>query len=523
MPSRFRLLAVTGVTLAALALPLSVGAGAGPTGWKDHYGVVNAAATHLAFDGDVLRYSIAGDRVTVVRRLADVCQRTVWSFRGPSAGSSTSRVTVCAQGVAAPVARVRWTGGGTTVDVLRGGPDTPDRLRVSTRQGMRYDWPLLGHASAIDVSHGIAIYVSPGNGLFAIRLHDGRQALLGMVRAGDRPRILGSGVVYLDNLRKRETRAGRTRISFVPRAAVMRALDQAAGELTTARPITALAVDGPRVAFAVRDEATRCNRVMFWNVAWNHVARLTMPNGPSCPAKGTADRVTRLAIGGSRATWTMSSARGQTTVASSIIACVEMTVSSFRSGIGVSSVAGDGRVLAVAPDRYLSPPPSRVAPGLGITAVRPSVQARGIVGDTGRIAVLRGGQVELQTYLGRPLGVFAVPGARAIALRADRLVVLRASSVDVFSVSRRARLASWPVPRGTSPAIDAHYGVAVVVHGRTVRALDLRTGVQRVIARAPVVPRAEIEPIGVVYHYNRGGRGVIRVVPTAIVERALAR
>jgi hypothetical protein len=409
------------------------------------------------------------------------------------------------------------------VDVVRGGPDRADRLRVSTRQGLRRSWPLLGHASAVDVSYGIAIYVSPGNGLFAIRVRDGRQALLGMVRAGDRPQILGSGVVYLDNLRKRETRAGRTRISFLPRAAVMRALDQAVGKLTTARPIAALAADGPRVAFAVRDEATRCNRVMFWNVAWNHVARLTMPNGPSCPARGTADRITRVAIGGSRATWTMTSGRGQTTVASSIIACVEMTVTSFRTGIGVSSVAGDGRVLAFAPDRALSLPPSRVAPGLGITAVAPSAQAQGIVGDAGRIAVLRDGQVGVQTYTGRPLGVFAVPGARAIALRADRLVVLRASSVDVFSVGRHARIASWTVPHGTSAAIDAHYGVAVVVVGRTVHALDLRTGALRVVARAPVAPRAEIEPIGVIYHYNRGGRGVIRVIPTATVERVIGR
>ena len=61
-----------------------------------------------------------------------------------------------------------------------------------------------------------------------------------------------------------------------------------------------------------------------------------------------------------------------------------------------------------------------------------------------------------------------------------------------------------------------------IVVGRTVHALDLRTGALRTSSRGhPVAPRAEIEPIGVIYHYNGGGRGVIRIIPTATVERAL--
>ena len=521
MTPRLRLLAAAGTALAALALPLTVGAGGAPSGWADHYGVVNAATRHLTFKGVAVDYTVAGDRVTLVRRHGDVCRRTIWSFRGAVGTSSTSRVITCPQDASAPAGAVRWSGGGTTVTVIPGWPGQPRPPAGAHGEGapvrLAADRARLG----IDVSYGIAIYVSPGRGLYAIRLRDGRQALIGMVRAGDQPRILGSGVVFQDNLRKRETRGDTTRLSFLPRAAVMRALDQAVGELRTARPIDALAADGSRVAFAVRDELTRCNRVMFWNVTWNHVSRLTMPHGPSCPAAGTSDRITRLAIGGSRATWTMSSARGQTTVASSIIACVEMTLTSARSRIGVSALAGDGRVLAFAPNRSLSLPPSRVAPGLGISAVAPSVRTRGLVGDAGRIAVLRDGHIEIQTYTGRALGSFAVPGARAIALRADRLVVLRDARVDVFSVSRRARVASWRVPLGTTPNIDAQYGVAAIVVGRVVQALDLRTGALRTLATAPRAPHAEIEPIGVIYHYNGGGRGVIRIVPTATVERAL--
>ena len=517
MSSRLRLLAGVTVGSVFVALTVSGVAGAGTSGWADHYGVVNATTRQFVFRGSVIEYSVSDARVTLVRRHAGLCHRTGWGLR-ESSGDALSVGVDCPEAIARHGA-LRLERGGTTLQVVRGGPDAPDRLRVRTGHGMRHDWPLLGRATHIDASYGIAIYVSLGNGLIAIRLRDGRQALIGMAPVGDRPRILGPGVVFRDNLRKRETRAGWTRLSFLPRAAVMRALDQSVGRLTTA-PLAAVAADGPRVAFAVRNDSTGCNRVLFWNIVWNHVAPLTMANGPSCPLGGTADRITALGIGGSRAAWTMSSARGQTTVASSIIACVEMTVTGFRSRIGVPYVAGDGRTLAFAPNRRLRFPANRVAPGLGLTALAPAAGTHGIVVDAHRVAVLGDGRVDLQSSNGRTLGTFPAVGTRAIALRADRLLMLRGSRIDVFSVSRRTRLQSWPVPRATR-SVDAQYGVAVLVAGRTVQALDLSTGTLRVLATAPVAPRAQIEPVGVIYHYNHGGHGQIRVITTATLERAL--
>ena len=517
MASRLRLFAGVAVGAVVVALTLTSIAGASSNGWADHYGVVNATTRQFIFKGSVVGYSAANARVTLVRRHAGVCHRTSWGLR-VSSGDALSVVVECPKSIVGRGAS-RLERGGTTLQVVRGGADVPDRLRVRSRQGIRHDWPLLGRVTHIDASYGIAIYVSHGNGLIAIRLRDGRQALIGMAPADDRPRILGSGVVYRDNLRKRETRAGWTRLSFLPRAAVMRALDQSVGRLTT-WPLAAVAADGPRVAFAVRDESARCNRVFFWNAVWNHVAPLTMANGPSCPLGGTADRITALAIAGSRAAWTMSSPRGQATLASSIIACVEMTVTSFRSGIRVSSLAGDGRMLAFAPDRRLRLAPNRVAPGLGLTALAPEVGNHAMVVDAHRVGVLRGGRVVVRTANGRMLGAFAAGNTRAIALRADRLLMLRGSRIDVFSVSRGTRLASWPVPRATR-SVDAQYGIAVVVAGRTVHALDLRTGFLRVLATPPAPPRAQIEPIGVIYHYNHGGHGQIRVIPTATLERLL--
>jgi hypothetical protein len=520
MHSRLRLAARVAVSCAVIALTSTGIAAAGPSGWKDHYGVVNATTRHFIFQGSVVRYSIVGDRAVVVRRQADVCHRSTWAFRAATGSAVQSRAVDCPKGIAS-LGALRLERGGTTLVIVRGGPDGPDRLRVTTRQGLRHDWPLIGRATSIDASYGIAVYPSPGIGLIAIRLRDGRQAMIGMARSGDRPRILGAGVVFQDNLRKREARAGRTRLSFLPRVAVMRALDQAVGTLTTA-PLAAVAADGPRVAFAVRDESTGCNRVLFWNVVWNHVAPLTMPNGPSCPAGGTADRIMTLGIGGSRAAWTMSSARGHTTLASSIIACVEMTVTGVRSGVEVSSVAGDGRLLAFAPDRHLLSPPQRVAPGLGLTALAASARTHAVVADADRVGVLRDGLVTLKSSAGRTLGLFPALGVRAVALRADRLLLLRGSRLDAYSVRRGRSVASWPVPRGAS-SLDAHFGVAVFVVGRTVQALDLRTGVRRVLATAPVTPKAQIEPVGVIYHYNQGQHGVIRVIPTATLERLLGR
>ena len=517
MSSRLHFLVRVAIGSLAIALTLSGVAGAGSHGWADHYGVVNATTRQFVFNGSVVGYSVADARVTLVRRQAGLCYRTVWGLRA-SSGDALSVVVKCPESIARHGA-VRLERGGTTLQVVRGGPDAPDRLRVKTRSGMRHDWPLLGRASHIDASYGIAIYVSPGNGLIAIRLRDGRQALIGMAPAGDRPRILGSGVVYRDNLRKRETSAGLTRLSFLPRAAVMRALDQSVGTLTTS-PLAAVAADGPRVAFAVRDESARCNRVYFWNVVWNHVAPLTMANGPSCPLGGTADRITALAIGGSRAAWTMSSAGGQATLASSIIACVELTVTSVRSGIRVSSVAGDGRMLVFSPDRRLRLTPNRVAPGLGLTALAPAAGTHAIVADANRVGVLRDGRVVIRSSNGRTLASFVAGDARAIALRADRLLMLRGSRIDVFSVRQGTRLASWPVPRATR-SVDAQYGTAVVVAGRTVQALDLRTGTLRLLATAPAPPQAQIEPVGVIYHYNHFGHGQIRVIPTATLERVL--
>ena len=113
--------------------------------------------------------------------------------------------------------------------------------------------------------------------------------------------------------------------------------------------ITAMAMDGTRVALAVRDPAGRCDYVVFWNVPWHYVTRLTRYQGTTCIPGGAPGRITGVGIGGSRAVW-VTSYHGVTRVlAASITGCVEWVVArpagDAHSVIGLS---GAGRTLAYA-------------------------------------------------------------------------------------------------------------------------------------------------------------------------------
>ena len=80
----------------------------------------------------------------------------------------------------------------------------------------------------------------------------------------------------------------------------------------------------------------------------------------------------------------------------------------------------------------------------------------------------------------------------------------------------------WRLPAGTAPAVDVHYGVAVVTAGRELYAINLSTGGSACCCgrRQPV--RAHLDDIGVVYAYNAGSGGVLGFIPFAAVEQALA-
>ena len=91
----------------------------------------------------------------------------------------------------------------------------------------------------------------------------------------------------------------------------------------------------------------------------------------------------------------------------------------------------------------------------------------------------------------------------------------------MYDVSSGLRLHRWLVPAGVAPAVDVHFGVAVLSAGRDVLALRLETGRKAVLFRSPTPVRAHLDEAGVVYRYNSGRNGVLGFIPFAVVEQKL--
>ena len=116
---------------------------------------------------------------------------------------------------------------------------------------------------------------------------------------------------------------------------------------------------------------------------------------------------------------------------------------------------------------------------------------------------------------------FVSRGATSIALSGNILAVTaRDGRLHVYSVSAGRQLHNWTLPAGAAH-VDLQYGIAVVTAGRSVYAVDVASGRTALIAAAPVAPRAQIGPIGVVYAFSMDGRGTANFVPMSHVESAV--
>jgi hypothetical protein len=104
--------------------------------------------------------------------------------------------------------------------------------------------------------------------------------------------VIGSaGIVYQDDLdvSKHRTSPGEVTLKLLPLATVRRELARVGRPVRTS-PITSISMDGPRVAFAVHDPRGLCDRVLFWNIPWHFVSRLTNPGGANLSANPRARR-----------------------------------------------------------------------------------------------------------------------------------------------------------------------------------------------------------------------------------------
>jgi hypothetical protein len=476
----------------------------------------------LFVHGSIGDYAAVGTRVTFALHGARGCRTFVWDATSRTARQVSA---TCAQQQPARALGARGTSIAQAADAV-----SPPILNVWNRGRLVHRWPLPARPRTLALHGALGVFsAAGGGGLYAIRLTDGHVGLLGPNRAQDVPRLNRAGVFYQDDEFKRDQTRGIVRLKFVPTRGISTVIDRAQRPVQTHGRIASLAMDGPRVALAVADPNHSCDRVLYWNVAWRPVQRISAPNGPTCVLRRHT-AIDRVAIGGFRAAWLRSSGSEQAIVAGSP-RCQEWVIRRLHSGPGgdtVTAVAGDRQTLAFAITRH-----QRELRGTSEIAVISSrFRALDIASRTGvpeqlavdgqRVAVLWDDEfVEVRGLRGRVLQKFELGAARAIALSGDTLLALRAGRLDVYSLRTAERVAAWAVPANVV-GVDVQYGVAIFHSDHVVYALDLGSGRRAVLGRAPSsIVAAQIEAAGVAYAYNQGARGIARYVPIAAVLRAV--
>ena len=207
----------------------------------------------LTVGGTVARYSMNGARVSVDYRARGSCTRVSWSVRS---GDARSRSIGCAK--RAPAVRTATHVGARLVTIRSGAIDEPDRLVVRKNGRVVRAWPLPDRFRALDAYGDLALLGTRNSReTYAVRLSDGRAALVALNHRGDSPQIEAPGIVYQDNVLKRHESAARRVVKFVPMRAVERAVNRAGRPLTVEGEIADLAMDGARVAIAVHGLASR--------------------------------------------------------------------------------------------------------------------------------------------------------------------------------------------------------------------------------------------------------------------------
>jgi hypothetical protein len=140
-------------------------------------------------------------------------------------------------------------------------------------------------------------------------------------------------------------------------------------------------------------------------------------------------------------------------------------------------------------------------------------------------AALADGTVAVRSGAGaRIADLHAGAAPRAVALDGGTLAVMLPGRLAVYDVASGRLVRTLAIPAAALPSLDVQYGIAVVAAGRSVLALDLRTGARVVLARAASrVVGASIERPGVAFASGSAARGVARFVPLARVQALLGR
>jgi hypothetical protein len=478
----------------------------------------------LAVTGQVTSYRFGGRGTLVAsvqtKRCAGVAR---WAYASNATASvSCSGSSAGSSGAATHLVAAQ---GDRLVQVVLApaGVDRPDRLDVINREtGRRIaSWPLIDPPARVALFGGIAILsAADRNALYALRLSDGRIAMLGVARAGDRPIIGRDGVVYQDGLSLKSLRVapGRVTLKFVPLSSVERQLSLADRQIQTPGRITAVGMDGRRVAFAVHEPARGCEMVKFWTPPWYFVAHVTHPTGTTCRSTHGTGGVTNVAMGGDRLVWTARSGNTTRVLAASTIGCQEWVVARPGPGAPVAALAGDGGVLAYALRSGTVDVVSAESDNwYGEVISQSAVPITAISVDSDRVATLyQDGTLTIVTAEGAPVSSFQAGPASAIALRGNTVAVLRSGRLDVYNAATGLLTHSWSVPANTR-SVSLKYGIAVIAAGGNVLALNVVTGHTARLLHVRGRVAAQIDSPGAVVQFNAGEHGYLRLIPMSTI------
>jgi hypothetical protein len=329
-------------------------------------------------------------------------------------------------------------------------------------------------------------------------------------------------------------------------------------------PITALAIDGPRVVYS-----TDGNGVYVWNVRSGATSQVRRPSKSDNPL------VQEVAIAGGRVAWITRSVSGNSEetfedlyTASSSRVGTKKIAHAYRvhefgqdnlqrwKGDWIGGLVGSGKLLAVS--RWTTKPNpggptfetitggdlNLITSAGGLRRVASGEQAVvSRAADTGRVAVLGpAGSVGIYSAAGALLRQITPSSAQEIAMGGGRLVVLtKTKTLEVYNPRTGALEHTWPIKTRHAYLQVGHlqaYGRIAVFSvdprysSRDLRILDLKTGKSITLTRKPrsAWNDAGVGPLGLVYAANSykayGGHhpsGTLVFLSTARVLADIAR
>ena len=332
-------------------------------------------------------------------------------------------------------------------------------------------------------------------------------------------------------------------------------------------PITAVAMDGPRVVYS-----TDGNGIYVWNVQTGATVRVAKAHPTDFPL------IQEVAIAGQRLAWISRDVVGNSMETNENLYTASLhgtvtrklahayrdwgpagqdpwTITSWQwNGDWISGLDGSGSLIAVS--RWTTTPnPNALTETISnprLSLVSPSGLLRPIAAgeqsivsasvDGGRIAVLRSdGSVGFYSPTGVLLKVIRPSPAREIAAGGGTLVVLtKAKSLEVYDSRTGALRHRWPVPTRARVQNAGHlkvygrialYSVDPTQYERNLVLLDVRTGQRIVLPRQPrsAWDDACVGRLGLVYadnSYKNYGKfrpsGELVFLSTARVLRSIA-